>query len=128
MVKKQISNKYNPKSVQFRTSMSYINNRIKAAKQLLSRKEYTEQVGGVGKNLERSTLEEDIKKLLAIKETIKASAKEAEVQTLRDSIDFTMKAFKPELIKKIAATYKVNSLEADKDIISALKKSLNSLD
>lgn len=128
MVKKQISNKYNPKSVQFRTSISYINNRIKAAKQLLSRKEYTEQVGGVGKNLERSALEEDIKKLLAIKETIKASAKEAEVQTLRDSIDFTMKAFKPELIKKIAATYKVNSLEADKDIISALKKSLNSLD
>jgi len=128
MVKKQISTKYNPKSVQFRTSIAYINERIKAAKQMLSRKEYIEQVGAVGRNLERNTLEEDIKKLLGIKETIKASAKEAEVQMLRDSIDFATKAFKPELIKKIAASYKVSSLENDKDIINALKKSLNSID
>jgi len=125
MVKKQISTKYNPKSAQFRNSITYINEQIKDTKQLLARKEYAE---GGGKNIERVGLEDGVRKLQDLKNEIKGSAKEAEVQAARDSIEALLKTFKPEIIKKIAASYKNKNLQNSKAGIEALKKSLNSLD
>jgi hypothetical protein len=112
-------------SAQFRNSITYINEQIKDTKQLLARKEYAE---GGGKNIERVDLENGVRKLQDLKNEIKGSAKEAEVQAARDSIEALFKTFKPEIIKKIAASYKNNNLQNSKAGIEALKKSLDSLD
>jgi monoamine oxidase len=125
--KEQISNKYtkNRKSVQYRNSIISINEQIKDAKQLLARKEYVE---GNAKAIEREDLEDGVRKLQELKAEIKDSAKDAEVQNVRESIDALLKAFKPDLIKKIATSYKASTIQNSRAGIEALKKSLNSTD
>ena len=103
-------------SAQFRNSITYINEQIRDTKQLFARKEYTES--GV-KNIERVDLEDGVRKLQDLKNETKGSAKEAEVQAARDSIEALLKAFKPETIKKIAASYKGNNLQNSKAGIEA---------
>lgn len=101
-------------SAQFRNSITYINEQIRDTKQLFARKEYTDV-----KNIERVDLEDGVRKLQDLKNETKGSAKEAEVQAARDSIEALLKAFKPETIKKIAASYKGNNLQNSKAGIEA---------